>query len=74
MPGTKTTSRDCNVHAGDQRKKDSISACLTLHHIVETCGGVEVQFSTFFSSALDGAVCSVQRGVQLKYILRETGN
>jgi hypothetical protein len=57
-----------------KEKKDSISTCLILHHIEETCGGVEVQLSTFFSSAIDGTVCGVGRGVHLKYRLRETGN
>jgi len=37
------------------------SAYLIVHHTVETCGGVEVQLSTFFSSALDGDECSASR-------------
>jgi hypothetical protein len=56
----KDVERDSNVHAGGQRKKGK-PTCLVVHHAVETCGGVEVQLSAFFSSALDGGDWSASR-------------
>ena len=56
MPGTVTMFTQVV-----KKKNQRVSACLFVHDTVETCGGVEIQLSTFFSSTLDVGECSASR-------------